>query len=439
MKGVNAMHPLKRLIADRKSGKPRGVYSACSASPYVLEAVIQRAVETGTEALIESTANQVNQFGGYTGMAPDNFAAFVDGVARKYDFPRDRLILGGDHLGPLTWQSEPEASAMEKSEELIRRYILAGFTKIHIDTSMRVSDDNAALRLSDEKISARAARLVKKAEESYVQLKARDPGALRPVYVIGSEVPIPGGVQEEEAVSVTKPEDFKKTVDAFKAAFEEYGISDAWDNVVAVVVQPGVEFGDEMVHEYDRSKAKALVGALKDYPELVFEGHSTDYQTSEKIREMVEDGIAILKVGPALTFAQREAMFALAMMEEELLYGNKNVELSNFRAVLEKAMFDNPSYWKKHYHGERNTLAFKCKYSFSDRCRYYFPEPQVRQAIGRMMGNLRTTKIPLSLISQYMPVQYAKIRKGMLCVDPEALLRDRIINTIDKYLGAMEP
>ena len=62
------------------------------------------------------------------------------------------------------------------------------------------------------------------------------------------------------------------------------GLEKAWNNVIAVVVQPGVEFGDESIHEYDRVAARDLSNALGKYPNLVFEGHSTDYQTREKLR-----------------------------------------------------------------------------------------------------------------------------------------------------------
>ena len=74
---------------------------------------------------------------------------------------------------------------------------------------------------------------------------------MRPVFIIGSEVPIPGGAQEaEEGISVTKPADFCDTVDTYKRIFKEEGVEDAWSDVIAVVVQPGVEFGDAQVFYY---------------------------------------------------------------------------------------------------------------------------------------------------------------------------------------------
>ena len=50
---------------------------------------------------------------------------------------------------------------MKNAEDLIRAYVAAGFTKIHIDTSMKLADDDPGVRLSDETIAKRGARLAK--------------------------------------------------------------------------------------------------------------------------------------------------------------------------------------------------------------------------------------------------------------------------------------
>jgi D-tagatose-1,6-bisphosphate aldolase subunit GatZ/KbaZ len=227
---------------------------------------------------------------------------------------------------------------MPRALELVRGYVLAGFSKIHIDTSMRLADDDPSARLPDETIARRGAELCAAAEDAFAVFRTAYPGAPAPVYVIGSEVPIPGGAMEnEETVAVTKPEDCKATLEAFQAAFTRRGLKDAWDRVIALVVQPGVEFADESVVEYDRAAARDLTASLDAWPGLVFEGHSTDYQSKERLREMVEDGIAILKVGPALTFALREGLFALERIEAEL--GRlRPFPASAFRDTLEWAM-----------------------------------------------------------------------------------------------------
>ena len=175
------------------------------------------------------------------------------------------------------------------------------------------------------------------------------------------------------------------------------------------------------------------MAAIKDFPTLVFEGHSTDYQTKIKLRELVEAGGVILKVGPGLTFSMREAMFALENIEKELIYGT-DTEPSKFAEVLDAEMLKNDKNWKKHYQGTELEIRLKRKYSFSDRCRYYMPTPAVEAAADRLLTNLRTLGIPLNLLSQFMPIQYTKVREGYLKNDPVELIEDRIINTIDEYL-----
>lgn len=429
-------NPLKKIVELQKQGKNVGIYSVCSANGYVIEAAFKRGLSDGSCVLIESTANQCDQNGGYTGMTPADFKKFVLEIADRNGFDRNRIFLGGDHLGPLTFAYKDEAEAMSDSEELIRHYVAAGFTKIHIDTSMKVNSDPEDVRLSDEIIAGRGAHLAKVAEETYKELLERDPEAIPPVYVIGSEVPIPGGAvgAEDNGVQVTKVEDFKNTVAAFEKAFAKEGLDkDVWERVIGVVVQPGVEEKDSGCTEYDREKAKDLMAAIKDFPTLVFEGHSTDYQTKIKLRELVEDGVGILKVGPGLTFAMREAMFALENIEKELIYGT-DTEPSKFAEVLDAEMLKNDKNWKKHYQGTELEIRLKRKYSFSDRCRYYMPTPAVEAAADRLLTNLRTLGIPLNLLSQFMPIQYTKVREGYLKNDPVELIEDRIINTIDEYL-----
>lgn len=432
-------NPLKQIVTKQKAGEYVGIYSCCSANNYVIEAAIERAKKDHAVVLIESTANQVDQFGGYTGMKPADFTKFVKDICDKCDYDFSRIFLGGDHLGPLTWTHLPEKEAMKNAEDLIRSYVLAGFTKIHIDTSMKVADDDPNTRLSDEIISRRGAHLARVAEDAYQELLKTNPDAVHPVYVVGSEVPIPGGAQgavEDSGIQVTKVEDFKATVSAFEEAFKKEGLEEAWNEVIAVVVQPGVEEKDAGCTEYDREKAKDLMAAIKEYPNLVFEGHSTDYQTKIKLKELIEDGVGILKVGPGLTFAMREGLFALSYIEEEVFKGT-DVETSHLIDVLEEAMLEKPDKWAKYYTGNENELRIKRKFSFSDRCRYYLPNEKVQQAIAKLMSNLRSLpEVPLNLMSQFMPIQYTKVREGRLINDPEALVKDRVVNTIDEYLYA---
>lgn len=423
-------HPMQEMMEKRRQGIKCGIPSYCSANELVLETALRRAKLLDQPVLIEATANQVNQYGGYTGMLPKDFYELVLNMATKIGLPEQMVILAGDHLGPLTWQNLPEAEAMEKSVELVYQYARAGFTKIHLDTSMKVADDPEGL-LSTEVIARRGAVLYKAAMKGYEELKAEKPDAMRPVFVIGSEVPIPGGAQEaEDSLTVTSVDAFQDTVATYQRIWAEEGIAKGMEDVIAVVVQPGVEFGDDQVFLYDHDAAAKLCAALKDFPEVCFEGHSTDYQSKECLKAMVEDGIAILKVGPALTYGLREALFSLSFMENELVPEN---ERSHFIEVLEKVMLENPGNWQKHYHGNDKQLALARKYSFSDRARYYIGQPEVVAATNQLFANLNACQIPLNMLHQYMPLTYAKVRDGILPLDARELAMDGVTNFMLDY------
>jgi D-tagatose-1,6-bisphosphate aldolase subunit GatZ/KbaZ len=413
---------LDEIVAAQKRGEAKGITSVCSAHPQVIKQTLKvfggpspngeqgtetfrvsplidakpaRNEEEGTKTLrvlplIEATCNQVNQFGGYTGMTPVKFVEYVREIAETNNFPFEKIILGGDHLGPSVWQHEPAAAAMQKAEVLIRDYVQAGFTKIHLDCSMRLADD-ASGALDVEVSAGRAAQLAKVAEQTIHSQELR--------YVIGTEVPIPGGAMgQEETVSVTKVEEARQTIDVTREAFLREGLAEAWEKVIGLVVQPGVEFGDDMIHPYRPEAARELSKFMESQP-VIYEAHSTDYQTPQALKELVRDHFAILKVGPALTFAYREAIFALAMIENELIPEEKR---SNILQILEQTMLKHPEYWNKYYAGDEALQAHKRKYSLSDRIRYYWARPEMKHSLKRLMQNLVNMALPDSLLSEYV-------------------------------------
>lgn len=427
------MHPILKILEERKNGKKTGIPSYCTANRQVIRTILKDAAKNDRTVLIEATANQVDQFGGYTGMTPKDYVRFIEDIAAEIGCDMRQVILGGDHLGPLTFCKEPEETAMAKAEELVRAYVSAGFTKIHLDTSMKVADDGAGAL--DKRVCAkRGARLCKAAEEAFRAYQSEHPDALHPVYVIGSEVPIPGGATEhEDRISVTDPADCRQTIELYRQAFEDNGLQDAWPYVIAVVVQPGVEFGDDAVFLYDHDKAASLVSVLRDYPGFVFEGHSTDYQSKDCLKQMVCDGIAILKVGPALTFAYRDALFALAHVEKELVPEEKRV---NFPQVLEQVMLRQPENWQKHYHGTEEEKRLARSYSLSDRARYYLGVPEVAEAIERTLENLKDVHIPTGLLYQYFPRSAEAVLTGACSGAPEELIEREIMSFVDEYVFA---
>ena len=134
------------LLKENRAGKRRGIYSVCSANRLVLEAAFAQARRDRSPLLIEATCNQVNQEGGYTGQTPAQFRDYVHALRRTCSFPAERLILGGDHLGPNPWRAQPADAAMEKACAMVAAYAEAGFSKIHLDASMACGDDPALLR-----------------------------------------------------------------------------------------------------------------------------------------------------------------------------------------------------------------------------------------------------------------------------------------------------
>ncbi|OLP62449.1 D-tagatose-bisphosphate aldolase, class II, non-catalytic subunit [Xaviernesmea oryzae] len=384
---------LSDLASARSAGMPFGITSVCSAHPVVLRAAIRRARLDGQPVLIEATCNQVNHLGGYTGMTPADFVRFVETIAEEEGLGRDRILFGGDHLGPNPWRKEPADSALQKAAAMVEAYVKAGFSKIHLDASMGCAGEPAAL--DDDTIARRAAALAAIAEKA-----AREAGLPMPLYILGTEVPVPGGADHVlDVVEPTAPEAAEATIAIHKTIFEEAGLAEAFARVIAFVVQPGVEFGSDNVVAYQPDKAAALSAVLTRQPQLVFEAHSTDYQTDAALAALVRDGYPILKVGPGLTFAYREALYALDMIAGELVrdYGDRPLA-----SAMEALMCAEPADWQAHYHGTDAQLRLQRHYSYSDRIRYYWNRPDAESAVARLIGALNGVVIPEPLLRQYL-------------------------------------
>lgn len=425
------MQLIRDLITRHKAGDAIGITSVCSAHPLVIEATFRHALRVKAPlVLIEATSNQVNQDGGYTGMVPADFRAFVEGIATSTGFPLDRLVLGGDHLGPNAWTALNAEEAMAKAEIMVADYVRAGFSKIHLDCSMSCADD--PVPLPERTIAERAARLCMAAEQAY----QGDP-ADAPAYVIGTEVPVPGGAAEDlDTLAVTTPEAALATLDMHFALFRSSGLTQAWDRVIATVVQPGVEFDHMKVVDYHPEAAMALSDAIVPVNHIVFEAHSTDYQPAEALAALVRDHFAILKVGPGVTFALREALWALDAIERETISETKR---ANLRDTAIARMQAEPGNWQRYYHESGDALGLQLQYSLSDRIRYYWPDAQIAQAQQKLFDNLREHQPRLPLLSQYLPVAYAAVRAGEATLDPIDLVVAHIGATLDAYHGACNP
>jgi D-tagatose-1,6-bisphosphate aldolase subunit GatZ/KbaZ len=423
------MKALLELVRRHRAGERVGIYSVCSAHPLVLRAALEHARGTDGYALIEATSNQVNQEGGYTGMRPAQFRDLVLGLADEVRLPRERVLLGGDHLGPNAWQSLAAGEALGRAGVMVSEYVRAGFRKIHLDCSMSCAGDPGVL--SDAIVAARSAALCAQAEDAWGKV-----GGEPPVYIVGTEVPVPGGAQEDlHGLAVTEPAAALATVAAHKAAFERAGLAAAWERVVGLVVQPGVEFDHDRVIDYQPGKAQRLSGCIRELPRLVFEAHSTDYQTPAALADLVRDHFAILKVGPGVTFALREAVWALDRIEREW-HGESRA--ANVRTTLLDAMRADPRHWRKYYHGSGHALDLQLEYSLSDRIRYYWPDPAVVAALGRLTAAFEAGPAPLALLSQYLPAAYGAVRAGKVPARVPELVIHHVRQVLEQYSQACD-
>jgi D-tagatose-1,6-bisphosphate aldolase subunit GatZ/KbaZ len=421
------VHYLQKLAQAFAAGTPIGITSVCSAHALVIEAALREAQTHTTPVLIEATCNQVNHQGGYTGMTPAGFCQFVANIIEQVGLEPERVILGGDHLGPNPWKDLPAAQAMAEAEKMLAAYARAGFSKIHLDTSMACEGESDPL--PGPLIADRAARLA-----AVVEHAVHEAGLPLPVYVIGTEVPVPGGALERvEDLSVTTPEAARETLELHRVAFKALGLSSAFDRVVGLVVQPGVEFGNENVVVYEPEKARALSAVLMNEPQVVFEAHSTDYQPAAALRQLVADGFAILKVGPGLTFALREALYALEQIAAALGLTPEHQTLS---LTMESLMQSQPQYWDKYYHGEGSELRLHRHFSYSDRIRYYWPFAEATGAVNELFEALGERPIPETLISQFLPQLYPDVANGRGDATAKGLVMAAIAHVLNQYRGA---
>jgi D-tagatose-1,6-bisphosphate aldolase subunit GatZ/KbaZ len=415
---------LSDLAGFRRQRMPRGVTSVCSAHPVVLRAALRHGRKHGATVLIEATCNQVNQHGGYTGMTPADFAALVSRLAGEEDCPQSLVVLGGDHLGPNPWRDARAEDAMAEAETMVAAYVAAGFGKIHLDASMGCLDEPAGL--DDETTARRAVRLAGAAEAA-----ARSSGRPPPVYVIGTEVPPPGGADHILGkIEPTAPEAARRTLDVHRRVFAQAGLGEAFARAIGLVVQPGVEFGNRNVVLYDDSATGPLRRVLDDEPQFVFEAHSTDYQGEAPLSALVRDGFAILKVGPELTFVLREALYGLDLIASDLAPGYGERPLY---AAMERLMTARPEHWSRHYGGEVDEAKLLRHYSLSDRIRYYWTDPQASAAVERLLTTLRGRTVPWSLFSQHLPSARAFADAPL---EPEDVLIHRVTQTLSAYHAA---
>ncbi len=135
-----------------------------------------------------------------------------------------------------------------------------------------------------------------------------------------------------------------------------------------------------------------------------------------------------MKVGPELTFRFREAVWALAEIENQLGLENP----SNIRNILEQRMLAHPANWEDYYSGSDAEVAQLRIFSYSDRIRYYWSDNVVYEGLNRLMINLKNKQLPEALVSQaFMGYEFGEVPQIA-----NQLLQDHITLCVKHYFHA---
>lgn len=412
------MPDLRQIIARNRAGDTIAIPSVCTAHPDALEASLTLAQTLDQPIVVEATSNQVNQDGGYTGLRPADFISFVKDIANRAKVSETRILFGGDHLGPQAWRKLPADQAMHKAHRMVADYAAAGFTKIHLDCSEGCQGEPA--QLPDAVTATRSAALAATALKH-----APDPGAL--LFVIGTEVPPPGGARTDDHGDIppTTPQSAKATLAAHRDAFTAANIP--LDLIGGLVVQPGVEFSPMEVHHLPLTRDPGLLTALTDWPQVCLEAHSTDYQNPAAYPRLAELGFAFQKVGPALTFAWREALYALDTVRAQNGWANG----PSLPDTMEEVMLANPAYWQAHIHGPDPRM--QRHFGLADRIRYYWPDPRAQAAVQRLLSDLADKRLPDPLLGAHFSADEIAIARASPYPLPRALALARVQTALRPY------
>ncbi|WP_149589649.1 class II D-tagatose-bisphosphate aldolase non-catalytic subunit [Tabrizicola flagellatus] len=414
------MPDLRRIIARNRAGEAVAIPSVCTAHAQALEASLTLAEALDQPLVVEATSNQVNQDGGYTGLTPAGFIGFVRDIAARAGVSPSRLLFGGDHLGPQAWRRLPAGQAMDKAHRMVVDYAAAGFTKIHLDCSEGCAGEPA--QLPDAVTAARSAALAATA-----LAHAPDPAAL--LFVIGTEVPPPGGARADDHGDIppTTPDSAAATLAAHRDAFRAANIP--LDLIGGLVVQPGVEFSPMEVHHLPLARDPHLLDALTDWPSLCLEAHSTDYQHPAAYPRLAELGFAFQKVGPALTFAWREALYALDTIRAQ----NGWASGPSLPDTMEAVMLANPAHWQAHVHGQTADPRTERHFGLADRIRYYWPAPAAEQAVARLLADLDDRRLPDPLLAAHFRAEEIALARESRHSLPRALALARVQTALRPY------
>ena len=417
------------IMEANRRGERKGICAVESQNPTVQETYLRQALADSSPALFEICADMLDSQGQSGKILPYDFIANVKQIAVKTGFPRDRLFFGVDHLSPSIWQDESYASAMKKTCTLISDLVSLGFNKLGIHAGISLKGDPENQLLSQEAIIAREATLYQAAEGAAAAL----PDEEKPLYVIDVH---PGQGMTEDQTNIVNKEDVEITVDRFAKTAAAAGLPEMKERLLAARIFLGAGYDSEKVIPFGSSLLKELGGCVYGDKPVVLEVLQTDFQPQTVLNQLVDNHFAFLRVGQELTYTMREALFSMALMENETMIGKPGVYLSNFIIELDRAMQSDPRHWQKYYTGNGFEQLIERKFSLYDRSRFYWEDKEVRKTKKRLFDNLIEYPVLLTVMRQFMPYQYERVAAGELENKPDALVMDAVRRALHRYSHA---
>jgi len=403
------------IILMKKNWFKKPLPSFCTSNFDVIKIILIYAKIYRLSVLIECTSNQVNQFGGYSGLKPKEFYKKIILLSKKIQLNRKYIIFGADHLGPLPWKNLNKKNAFKNAEKLLKSISKEKFEKIHLDTTIVCGNEK---KLNLDKVRSRFFELFKSIPKK----------KLKNIYLVaGSEVPYAGGG------------DFKENISKLKDVQNDYSIYNSIINQkkskkreFALVIEPGMSFTNDKIFKPNFKNLKNISKFSKK-KNIFFEAHSTDYQRMDVLKKLVKSNFKFLKVGPELTFKYHQSLKLMLDLEKRYtpIYFR-----SNLNNELNKIMKKKNKYWKDYYKGSTSKINFLKFNSLLDRVRYYWNHSSVDRSKEKLFKNI--DRVPKNYIHKNLiTVKKTKnILKKYKMKNSELIVFNFLRKSLSKYYKA---
>ena len=345
--------------------KIKSIPSFCTSNKEVLNSIMVFAKIYNLPLLIETTSNQVNQFGGYSKLTPRKFYNKIMKMTERFNLNKNRVRIGADHLGPLPWAKKNEKIAIKNSIRLFRDCVKTGFKKIHIDTGMNLKNDR---KLNKNIIIERCRKIYFSCTTD--KFKKID-------FIFGTEVPAAGGSKKFKLMQ-TSLDSIKDDVKEYKKLRKNFSL----------VIEPGLSFTNNKAYKLNMVSFKKKLKFSKKL-KFFYEAHSTDYQSLGSLKKLVNNNFLYLKVGPEMTYSFMRAVLFLEKLEKKYFFS----KISNIRKIISLEMDKKNIYWKDYYKGNIRKKEFLKFYSLLDRSRYYWTNKKVLSSLTILKKNVNSIKI----------------------------------------------